>query len=401
MTVGTIKESFNEPAWTNLHKFVKPNGRLEPNKDGQFTFIPSRLPPNVIYDREVIMLLAEAERKVGELKGMAGQLENPDILIRACLKKEAVLSSKIEGTLASLKDLNKLEAVGSIGKRDMENLRLMEVINHVAALETSLDALKSPGRRIDLDILKDAHKKLMDGVGGYDKNPGQFRDQQNWIIKTRGTKREIIYTPPPPEMLALLLENLEEFFQARHDDMPVLIQCAVAHYQFEAIHPFLDGNGRIGRLMLPLILYEKGIMPEPLLCLSAFFDEHREEYYGGLLDVSQNSSWQDWIKFFLWAFIEQADRAINNVQRLAALMKKYKETLREKRTGGNAILLTVHLFANPYITVPGAMKFLNTTYPTAKNAIMALIRAGILKQSSMRHKSRVFIADEIEETLNV
>lgn len=401
MTTRTVKDRYSEPPWNNLSKFTKPNGKLEASKDGQLAFIPRDLPPEVTYDQETIMLLAKAERKVGELKGKGSELENPHILIRAYLKKEAVLSSKIEGTLASLEDLNKQEAVGNIGKRDMEGLRLMEVINYVTALETSLDALQSPGRHVDLNILKEAHKKLMEGVRGHDKNPGQFRSQQNWIIKTQGTKREIVYTPPPPEMVIKLLENLEEFFQTNYENISVLMQCAIVHYQFEAIHPFLDGNGRIGRLMLPLLLYEKEILPEPLLYLSAYFDKHREEYYGGLLVVSQKSRWRDWIKFFLRAFIEQADEAIDNIQKLVVLMRKYKEILRKKNTSSNVVLLMEHLFANPYITIPRAMEFLNITYPSAKNAVMVLIEARILKQTNIRYKSKVFIAEEIEETLNV
>ena len=196
MSTRTIKDGHSEPSWNNLDRFTKPNGKIETDKNNQLTFIPRDLPPKVTYDQEAVMLLAKAERKVGELKGKGSELENPHILIRAYLKKEAVLSSKIEGTLASLEDLNKQEAVGNIGRKDVESLRLREVINYVNALEKSLDALRNSKQRVGLDILKEAHKKLMEGVRGYDKNPGEFRDQQNWIIKTQGTKREIIYTPP-------------------------------------------------------------------------------------------------------------------------------------------------------------------------------------------------------------
>ena len=400
MSTKFVKDDYNDPIW-DASKFTKPNGIFELNKDHQLTFIPKFLPPPMFYDNEFVMLLAKAERKVGELKGKGSELENPHILIRAYLKREAVLSSKIEGTLASLEDLNKHEAVGNIGKDTVENLRLLEVINYVNALEEGLEQINKPEQKVDLNILKTAHKRLMKGVRGQDKNPGEFRIQQNWIVKTQGTKQQIIYTPPSPEKIIELLKNLETFFQDDHDHLSVLIQCAIIHYQFEAIHPFLDGNGRIGRLLLPMILYKKGILPEPLLYLSAYFDKYQEEYYNGLLEVSQKSKWREWIKFFLKAFVEQADETIKSIQKLEDLKRKYKEKLRKKNTRGNVVLLMEHLFANPYITIPKAKKFLNTTYPSAKNAVMTLVDVGILQQTDIVYTSKVFLAEELEDVLNV
>ncbi len=401
MTSKIIKGRYNKPPWSNLGKFTKPNGKFEDNSDGDPTFVPQMLPPTFTYDHELVMLLAEAERKVGELKGRGAELENPHILIRAHLKKEAVLSSKIEGTLASLEDLNRQEAIGDIDKKDAGDKRLKEVVNYVIALEESLGQIRESGQHVSLGMLKKAHKTLMTGVRGSDKKPGEMRDQQNWIIKTRGTTQEIIYTPPPPEKISDLLGNLEEFFQGNNEGMPMLIRCAVMHYQFEAIHPFLDGNGRIGRLLLPLILCEKGTMPEPLLYLSAYFDEHSDQYYGGLLAVSQKSKWREWIKFFLRAFIRQADGTTRSIQKLSGLMKKYKAILLKKNVSGNAVLLMDHLFSNPYVTIPKASLFLGVTYPSAKNAVMALVEAGILKQTSIRHRSKVFVADEVEKAISV
>ena len=400
MSTKISKDTYNDPTW-DVSKFTKPNGAFGHNENQQLIFIPNKLPPPMFYDAEFVMLLAKAERKVGELKGKGSELENPHVLIRAYLKREAVLSSKIEGTLASLEDLNKHEAVGNIGKSDVDNLGLLEVINYVYALEESLELVSNPDQKIDLDILKKAHGRLMKGVRGQDKNPGEFRQQQNWIVKTQGTKQQIIYTPPSPEIILELLHDLEKFFQTNHEQLSTLIQCAIIHYQFEAIHPFLDGNGRIGRLLLPIILYKKGILPEPLLYLSAYFDKHQEEYYNGLLDVSQKSKWRDWIKFFLRAFIEQADETIKNIQRLEDLKRKYKEMLRKKNTSSNVVLLMEHLFANPYITIPKAKDFLNVTYPSAKNAIMMLVDSGVLKQTDIVYSSKVFLAEEIEDTLNV
>lgn len=398
MSARIIKDSYNEPQWNNIGRFTKPNGRFEANSDGRPTFVPRELPPTVRYDSELIALLVKAERKVGELKGKGGELENPHILIRAYLKKEAVLSSKIEGTMASLEDLNRQEAVGNVSRKDADRLRLREVINYVNALEASLKAMRETGRRVNMDVLRAAHKILMDGVRGHDKEPGKFRDQQNWVIRTRGMRREIVYTPPPPEKILALLENLEEFIQT--ESLSVLIQCAVLHYQFEAIHPFVDGNGRIGRLLIPLVLYEKRIMPEPLLYLSAYFDKHRERYYSGLLAVSQKSGWLEWIKFFLMAFIEQADEAVENIQRLMTLMRRHKDTLRKRSASGKAVFLMESLFSNPYVTIPNAARFLGVTYPTAKSAVMTLVDAGILQHTDILYRSKVFVARDIEDALN-
>ena len=401
MATRIVKDIYNDPMWPDLDKFTKPNGSFEENSENQKTFIPKELPPQVSYDHEMIMLLAKAERKVGELNGKGSELENPYILIRAYLKREAVLSSKIEGTLASLEDLNKHEAVGNIGRKESENLRIHEVVNYVKALEESLDKIKEPNQQVDLEILRDAHKTLMTGVRGSDKNPGEFRKQQNWIVTTQGTKKSIIYTPPPPEKILKLLQNLEEFLQTDYQNLSALIQCAMLHYQFEAIHLFLDGNGRIGRLLLPLILYKKGILQEPLLYLSAFFDKYQDEYYNGLLEVSQKSKWEEWIKFFLRAFATQADETIKNIQKLIDLKRRYREILYNRNATSNVVLLMDLLFANPYITIPRAQKFLKVTYPSAKNAVMVLVKVGILKQIDSNYTSKVFLAKQVEDALNV
>ena len=400
MVAEFVKDRYNDSSW-NIDKFTKPNGSFEHNVKNQLTFIPKKLPPPLFYDNEFVMLLARAERKVGELKGKGGELENPHILIRSYLKREAISSSKIEGTLASLEDLHRHEAIGNIGKNEFEDKRLLEVINYVYALEEALEQINKPDQSVDLDVIKKAHARLMKDVRGQDKNPGEFRIQQNWIAKTQGTKQQVVYTPPPPEKIRELLENLEVFFQTNHSGLSALIQCAIVHYQFEAIHPFLDGNGRIGRLLLSILLSKKGILPEPLLYLSAYFDKHKEEYYNGLLEVSQKSKWREWIKFFLRAFAEQADGAIKNIQRLEDLKRKYKKILREKNTSSNAVLLMEHLFANPYITIPRALKFLSVTYPSAKNVIMILVDIGILKQTDIISTSKVFLAEEIEDALSI
>ena len=396
MEYEKVKERYNDPVPADLKTYTKPNGRFVANSDNQLTFLPQDLPPQVTYDKEMIMLLAAAERSVGELKGKGGELENPHILLRSYLKREAVLSSRIEGTLASLDDLNRYEVVGSIGRRNADSLRLLEVINYVSALELALERVSEGGRDIDLGIIQETHKILMTGVRGQEKSPGEFRDRQNWII----SGRRVIFAPPPPEGIPALLRSLEGFILERHDDIPALVQCAMIHYQFEAIHPFRDGNGRIGRLLLPLILHRKGLLPEPLLYLSAFFERHSDEYYGGLLDVSRKSRWGRWIKFFLRAFAVQAEETIGGIQRLVELQRQYSRILHERNASGNAVLLMGRLFENPYVIVPDAKKFLDTSYQTANSAVTALVKAGILDRTDIVSRSRVFLAKGIGEALS-
>ena len=375
--------------------FTKPNGTFVSNPQNQPTFVPKKLPPSLDYDNEMIALLSRAERKVGELRGKADELPNPHILIRMYLKREAVLSSRIEGTLASLEDLNRREAMGSTNRTEAEGLRLGEVYNYVAALEDALRKLDEGNRKIDPDLIREAHRILMSGVRGGTKSPGEFRDRQNWIGK--GSK--IIYTPPAAEFVPDLLDNLCGFIREDGSAVSTLVQCAVAHYQFEAIHPFLDGNGRIGRLLLPLILYERKILPRPLLYLSAYFETHLQEYYGGLLRVSQTGSWDGWIAFFLRAFKEQADETIESIQRLVDLRNRYADTLKGRNARGHVVSLMERLFENPYVTIPAARNILNISYPGARSAVETLVEAGILRRTDIAHRAKVFLAEEIEATL--
>lgn len=381
--------------------YTKPNGKFVTIGENQTAFIPVNLPPRVTYDREMIMLLSKAERTVGELKGKGGELENLHILLRAYLKRDAVLSSKIEGTLASLEDLNRHEAVGNILKESQDNLRLFEVINYVDALEWALKKVRDENRDVDLHIIQEAHRILMTDVRGQEKNPGKLRNQQNWIVKGQGRWSRVVYMPPPPSKVPNLLRNLEEFLQKDHSNIPVLLQCAMVHYQFEAIHPFLDGNGRVGRLLLPLILSRRGLLPEPLLYLSAFFDVHLKEYYNGLLEVSRKSRWSSWIKFFLHAFAVQAEETINGIQKMVDLQKRYRNMLNDRNASGKTGMLMEKLFENPYVTISGAKKFLGVSYPTTRSVIITLVDAGILKKVDIIHKSKLFVAWEIEDALKV
>lgn len=395
---GNSKDWHNDLKPDDFEGYTNPNGVIRPSWDGWQTFVPADLPPTIGYSREIVLLLAEAERTIGELKGRGASLGNPHMLLRAYLKREAVVSSKIEGTLASIEDLNRYEILG-IGKADAEKLRLQEVVNHVLALEWALKEIEVDGREIDLDIIRGSHRILMDGVRGQEQNPGEFRDKQNMIVKRGARVSRIVYTPPPPETIPELLCSFEKFCMTVHEDIPVLIQCALIHYQFEAIHPFGDGNGRIGRLLILLLLSKRGLLPKPLIYLSAFFDKHLAEYYHGLLNVSRKSRWGAWVKFFLRAFVDQSIEAIDTIEKLEGLRVKYRSILHDRKASGNAIALMEALFENPYISIPLAQKRLNILYPTAKGTVTTLVNAGILVPTGIPHRSKIFVAAEIEASM--
>lgn len=375
-------------------------GKFAKNSKDELTFLPARLPPRIEFDESLIRLLIAAEKGVAELKGIGTHLPNPHMLIRAYLKREAVLSSRIEGTTATIGDLNRHEAIGGVLNPASDDRRLQEVINYVEALSAALKGMKSGGCRLDLHLVRQAHRTLMHNVRGGDMKPGQFRAVQNYIVRYSGKGRQIQYVPPPHESVLSLLEDVVEFLRTTTDrKMSELVQCALAHYQFEAVHPFLDGNGRVGRLLIPLVIHFKDVLPEPLLYLSAYFEKHRDEYYARLQGVSRRGEWREWVRFFLEGVASQAAESIATIKELEKIRAKYDKTLAEKRAGANARLLVPSLFANPYTTVPRACKELGRTYPAAKRAIDELVEAGILRPVKVRYRGKVFHAEEIDKVL--
>lgn len=362
-------------------------------------FVPSRLRPGMPADMDIVRILGRAERSVGELKGMCAGHPDPHSFARACLKREAVSSSRIEGVGATLDDLNVHEAVGGAIDPASDGARLQEVVNCARALDEAVSGAEGP-REVDLGAILRAHRTLMLGVGGGEKAPGRLREAQNYIVRYAGRGAEVRYKPPPHGEVARLLGDMIEFLRATPDkELSGLVQCALAHYQFEAIHPFLDGNGRVGRLVIPLILISKGVLPEPLLCLSTYFDENREEYYYRLRRVSQASEWRQWTAFFLTAVAEEAGRATRAMRGAARLLDRYRGALSEMDAGPYAGQLLPSLLANPYTTIPIAAKALGKTYPAAKKAVNELVAAGILRRADVKCRAKVFYAEEIDRTL--
>ena len=366
------------------------------NGDGNVTFLPNPLPPTLNYDQELTNLVAEAHAKLGELSGVGQLLPNPHLLILPYLRREAVLSSMIEGTQASLSDLFLFEVTGEESE-ELVRKRVREVNNYVIALETTWRTVKR-GKPISLKLLKSAHQRLLAGVRGQQAEPGSFRTIQNWIGATRRIE-DAVYVPPAPQYIEEALRSLEEFIKNPPPDIPLLIQCALIHYQFEAIHPFIDGNGRIGRLLIPLYLCEKHGLSQPLLYLSEFLEGNRAEYYTALRSASQTSEWNGWIRFFLRGVSEHATEAVKNVQKLLRLRNAYDKRLRNVNASKNVILLVEYLFRNPYTTAKNASEYLRVSFKTAQKAIAFLVKLGILTETTSRKRNRVYVATQINHVL--
>jgi len=361
-------------------------GRVIRTPQGYSAFIPARLPPKLVYDSELALALSAADTAVSELSGLGRQLPNPHLLIAPYVRREAVLSSRIEGTQASLSDLLLEEASGSSGPRHGD---VHEVRNYVRALDYGIKRLeKLP---LSLRLVREVHERLMRGVRGDHATPGEFRRSQNWIGPVGSTPATALYVPPPPSKMKAVLSDWERFIQSR-GKIPDLIQCALIHEQFEAIHPFLDGNGRIGRLLITLFLAERERLSQPLLYLSEYIERRRQEYYERLQRVRTDGDWRGWIGYFLEGVRWTARRAMNQAAKLADLRETMRRRLRDR---GKALILIDQLFVNPYITVAAAESLLEVTNPTAREIVQRLEREGVLEEVSGRSWRRVYLSKPI------
>jgi Fic family protein len=364
-------------------------GRVAQAPGGYAAFVPAPLPPDLAYDSALVLLLSRADAALSELSGLGRQLPNPHLLIAPYVRREAVLSSRIEGTRASLSDLLLDEAEPErAGDGDVREVR-----NYVAALEHGLERLRD--LPLSLRLVRELHEHLMQGVRGDQATPGEFRRSQNWIGPAGSTPATAPYVPPPPDVMMDCLANWEEFLHDR-ERIPDLIQCAVMHEQFEAIHPFLDGNGRVGRLLITLFLVERGRLSQPLLYLSDYIEAHRQEYYDRLQRVRTDGDWSGWLRFFLAGVEETARSAINQASRLMDLRESYRQRLSRKP---NALRLLDELFVNPYLTAARATQVLNVTNPTARQAIALLQGEGLLAEMTGRSWRRIYLARPILEAI--
>ncbi len=371
-------------------EFVKNgSGRLVKSAQGYWAFVPNPLEPQLNFSLSLIQTLSEADRAVSELAGIARTLPNPHLLIGSFVRREAVLSSRIEGTRASFSDLLFFEAA-NLRVDQVPDVR--EVANYVKALEYGLKRLNS--LPLSLRLIKEIHSLLLEGLQSEIYTPGEFRRSQNWIGPPGCTLMDATYVPPPVEEMNGALDKFEKYLHAQ-SQLPPLIRMALIHYQFEAIHPFLDGNGRMGRLLVTLLLCSEGILTQPLLYLSAYIEQNRNEYYHLLLKVSQTGAWSEWIAFFLNAVATQARDAIQRTDHLLDLWQRYREKMRQRKASALLLQIVDDLFAQPVITNPGITKKLSITPRSAQLNIDKLIAAGLIEEATGQRRNRVYVAQEI------
>jgi Fic family protein len=328
-----------------------------------------------------------ADLALGTLSGLGETLPNPHLLIYPFIRREAVLSSRIEGTQASLSDLLLFEATKVEKQRDVQ-----EVQNYVCAVEYGIKRLDE--LPLSLRLIRELHGILMERVRGEHAIPGEFRQSQNWIGPAGCSLSEAVFVPPPVPEMRDALDQLEKFLHA-DIDLPPLVKLALIHYQFETIHPFLDGNGRIGRLLITLFLCQRGILNKPLLYLSAFFERHRREYYEHLLEVSQKGAWRQWIEFFLRAVVEQSSDAVQRSRRLLDLHQNYHQTSLEKHLPPTAGQLVEFIFMRPVLNAKIVQELIGVTFPAAQKAIHVLEEEGILVEITGSKRNKAYAAEEI------
>jgi len=325
---------------------------------------------------------------LGALEGMGRTLPNPTLLVMPYARREAVLSSRIEGTQASLSDLFLFEAA----KVKSEGSDVKEVANYVRAMNHGLKRLNE--LPLSLRLVREMHAKLLEGVRGQEQEPGEFRRSQNWVGPAGTPLDQAVYVPPPPSELHTVLGDWEKYLHER-ESFPPLIQCALMHSQFESIHPFVDGNGRIGRLLITLFLCERGHLSQPLLYLSGFLEAHRSEYYDKLQKIREEGDWIGWVDFFLRGVAEQARDALECAERILGLKERYRIRLQTKRATGTLLALLDGLFLNPYVTVAGAAKQAHVTFATAQSAINKLEDLKIVSEVTGSKRNRVYCAGEL------
>ena len=349
-----------------------PCGHLVPTVGGQMAFVPDPLPQVIQLSPSLVYRLDRASRAVATLAGVGETLPNPHLLIRPFVSREAVLSSRIEGTQASISDVFMYEASGA--RRGRGDTR--EVVNYIRALEHGLSRLTD--LPVCVRLANEMHAVLLEGVRGKEKKPGELRQDQVWIGSEGTEIGDARFIPPPASLAPDLLADWERFLNTDLE-MPPLVRCALMHYQFEAIHPYLDGNGRIGRLLIILFLCAEGVLPAPLLYLSAYFERNRDEYNGRLYQVSLTGQWESWLGFFLDGVWEQAHDAVLRSRRVRQLQEQYRDRLQQTRASGNTLRLLDELFASPIMTAPQVAQILKVTPAGARLVLERLKEAEIVE----------------------
>jgi len=367
-------------------------GRYVQQPTGYKAFIPAPLPPNppVQLGGKLQQLLSQADRALGRLDGSIQTLPNPDLFVFMYVRKEAVLSSQIEGTQSSLQDLLAAEAqiLSPDRPRDVN-----EVINYVRAVNYGLERLaKLP---VSIRLIQEIHAKLLEGARGSQLTPGDLRRSQNWIGPSGCTLAEATFVPPPPDKLLDILGDLEIFLH-QEDDIPLLIKIGLAHAQFETIHPFLDGNGRMGRLLITFLLCERKVLLKPVLYLSYYFKRQRTTYYERLQAVRDSGNWESWLTFFLQGVAEVSAQATATARRIQALREAHRALITEhfSRAAGNGHRVLEYLYERPIVSVNDVQGLIGTAYPAANRLVSKMEEHGILHEFTGQSRNRRFRYEE-------
>jgi Fic family protein len=359
-------------------------------------FLPPPLPPTPPLQLEGLLTrLEEANRALGRLDGVTSILPDPSLFIYMYVRKEALLSSQIEGTQSSLSDLLLFESAEAPGV-PLDDVQ--EVSNYVAAMNHGLERLRA-GFPLSLRLIRDIHAILLSKGRGSAKQPGEFRTSQNWIGGTR--PGNAAFVPPPPDRLMECLDAFERFLHVTDPQLPILIKAALAHVQFETIHPFLDGNGRLGRLLITFLLVAEGAIREPLLYLSLFFKTYRQRYYDLLQQVRQQGDWETWIAFFLEGVTETSNQAANTARQMLALFVEDRARIEQLgRAAASGLRVYLLLQRRPVLAIPAAAEELALAEPTVAKSVKHLIELGILRETTGRLRKRLFVYSKYLDLLS-
>lgn len=377
--------TYNEPAGPGRA------GLYRRQPQGYRAFIPAPLPPDppIRFDNQLQGRLSRADLALGRLAGSIDTLPNPDLFVFMYVRKEAVLSSQIEGTQSSLQDVLSAEAqvLDPMQPRDVD-----EVLNYVAAMNLGLDRLAT--LPVSVRLFREIHARLLHDVRGSHLTPGELRTSQNWIGPSGCTLNEASFVPPPPHEVADALGALEQFLH-NHDDLPLLVKIGLAHAQFETIHPFLDGNGRVGRLLITFLLCEKQILQKPVLYLSHYFKRHRQRYYDHLQAIRDTGDFEGWLAFFLTGVTEVSLEAAATAKRILLLREQHRSLIADRLgyAAGNGHRTLEHLFEHPIVSVNQVRDLTGTTYTAANQLVERLTEVGILAEITGQVRNRRFRYD--------
>lgn len=361
-------------------------GRYVRQTTGYRAFIPAPLPPDppLVLDDALVGLLSRADQAVGRLDGVAETLPNPDLFVAMYVRREAVASSQIEGTQSTLEDILAYEIDPHARNLPFD---VGEIVNYVRAMNHGLARLHE--LPLSLRLIREIHQQLLQDGRGPERMPGEFRTSQNWIGSSGASISTATFVPPPVHELQGALANLETFLHTG-SDLPALIQCGLAHVQFETIHPFLDGNGRIGRLLTTFLLVQRGVLRQPLLYLSTYLKRRRAEYYDRLMAVRDDGNWEGWLRFFLRGVAETAEVATTTAREIVQLRERHRQTLQDHRLGHNEFRLLDLLYRNPIANITLVAGRLDVTDVTASRVLDRLGALGLVEELTGQRRNRVF-----------